>query len=146
MTTSFTGGCLCGAIRYHCDGELLNSYACHCTVCQKRTSSAFGTNMLVPVENFVIEKGTTRTYNRIADSGNEIEMHFCGDCGTSLYAVNSGRRHANIIYAGSLDDPSQVEIQSNLWTDTALPWVNLDNAKCFPKSPNFSKRHPSKSD
>jgi hypothetical protein len=142
MTTSLSGGCLCGAIRFHCDGPALASFACHCTACQKRTSSAFGTGILVQADKLVIEQGTTRTRRRMADSGNDIEMHFCGDCGTSLYAINSGRRHAHIVFTGALDDPSQVEIRMNVWTDSALPWVNLDNAECFPRSPNLSKRHP----
>ena len=135
MATSFSGGCLCGAVRYHCDSEPLTSAACHCTACQKRTSGPFGTVLLVPAEKLVIDKGETKKYVRMADSGNEVEINFCSDCGTSLYAANSGRRHAHIVFAGSLDDPSWVEIQAHVWTDSALPWVNLDDAKCFPRSP-----------
>ena len=44
MPTPFSGGCLCGAIRYTCTAEPYVSYACHCTACQKRTASAFGTS------------------------------------------------------------------------------------------------------
>lgn len=139
MVSSFSGGCLCGSVRYRCDGAPLGSLACHCTACQKRTSGPFGTVVLVPAETLVVEKGAPKTYLRTADSGNEVEIHFCGDCGTSLYAVNSGRPHASVVFAGSLDDPSWVEIQAHAWTDSALPWVKLDGAKCFPKAPEMAK-------
>ena len=135
MTKFIEGGCLCGAVRYHCDSEPLATGACHCKACQKRTSGPFGTVLLVPADKLVVDQGETKKYVRPADSGNEIEMNFCGDCGTSLFAVNSGREHARIVFAGSLDDPSWVEIQSHAWTDHALPWVNLDDAKCFPGQP-----------
>ena len=142
MTQVRSGGCLCGAVRYRLEGEPNTTFTCHCTVCQKRTGSAFGIGMLVPAENLNVEQGSTRTVKRIADSGSEIETYFCGDCGTSLYAVNSQRRHANIVFAGSLDDPSSIKIELNTWTDSALPWVDLSNAKCFPRSPDFSKSPP----
>ena len=45
MPTPYTGCCGCGAIRYRVTAEPLISYLCHCTECQRRTSSAFGLNM-----------------------------------------------------------------------------------------------------
>jgi hypothetical protein len=34
-TTSVTGGCLCGLIRYEAEVFLKNGYICHCRICQK---------------------------------------------------------------------------------------------------------------
>ncbi|MGE5302839.1 MAG: hypothetical protein ACM3TN_05890 [Alphaproteobacteria bacterium] len=44
MATAFTGGCLCGAVRYECSADALFMGNCHCRDCQKavavRTSHA----------------------------------------------------------------------------------------------------------
>ena len=68
MPTPYTGGCGCGAIRYRVTAEPLISYLCHCTECQRRTSSAFGLNMQIPAESLVIEQGKPTSRTRIADN------------------------------------------------------------------------------
>ena len=37
----YTGGCLCGALRYEAEGEPLYSGHCYCTDCQKASGSGF---------------------------------------------------------------------------------------------------------
>ena len=46
MTQVHSGGCQCGAIRYEIEGEPLKVYACHCTICQRQSGSAFGMAVL----------------------------------------------------------------------------------------------------
>ncbi len=36
------GGCQCGQVRFEIHGEPVKVYACHCTICQKQSESAFG--------------------------------------------------------------------------------------------------------
>jgi len=42
-----TGGCHCGAIRYEITEEPQSVYTCHCTDCQRLTSSAFSMGVVV---------------------------------------------------------------------------------------------------
>lgn len=144
MPVPFSGGCACGAIRYSCTAEPFVSYACHCTACRKRTSGPFGISLQVPAEGVTIEQGTPKIHERTADSGNPITVHFCGDCGTSLFGGSPRRTHITVLFAGALDDPSWVPIQANIWTDSALPWVDLDSAERFPKAPDFAKYYAAK--
>ena len=37
----YTGGCLCGALRYQAQGEPLYAGLCYCTDCQKASGSGF---------------------------------------------------------------------------------------------------------
>lgn len=139
MTAPFSGGCACGAIRYTVTAEPYVSYACHCTECQKRTTSAFGISLQVPTESINREKGTPKQRTRKADSGNDLTIHFCGDCGASLFSTSEARPHITVVYGGALDDPAWVPIMANIWTDSALPWVHLDpDTERFPKAPDFS--------
>ena len=119
MTAPYSGGCGCGAIRYTVTSEPLISYLCHCTECQRRTSSAFGLNFQIPTENLVIDKGTPASRTRSADSGNDLALNFCGDCGTPLFSAPGARPQIRVIYAGTLDDPSWVPVKLNIWTASA---------------------------
>lgn len=128
MPAPYAGGCACGAIRYTVASEPLISYLCHCTECQKRTSSAFGLNMQVTEDKLTIDRGAPKSRTRKADSGNDLAINFCGDCGTSLFSVPSARPNIRVVYAGTLDDPSWVPVKLNIWADSALPWVPMDPA------------------
>ena len=112
MPAPYPGGCACGAIRYTVTAEPYTSYCCHCRACQKRT----------------------------AESGNVLTVHFCGDCGTSLYSASTGRPHVHVLYIGTLDDPAAVPPRLHIWTDYALPWVHLDPAlPATPRQPEIAK-------
>ena len=41
MELPLKGGCMCGAVRYEITCEPTRVYACHCTDCQRATTSAF---------------------------------------------------------------------------------------------------------
>ncbi|MBI05235.1 MAG: aldehyde-activating protein [Pelagibacteraceae bacterium] len=139
MSTLFTGGCGCGAVRYNVTSEPLISYLCHCTECQRRTSSAFGLNMQVTDDNLVIEQGEPSARTRTADSGNKLELNFCGTCGTPLFSVPSARPNIRVIYAGTLDDPSWVPVRLHIWADSALPWaIPEDGVERISGQPNMA--------
>lgn len=127
MPAPYQGGCGCGAVRYSITAEPLISYLCHCTECQRRTSSAFGLNLQIPAENLVIEQGTPASRTRTAASGNDLALNFCGDCGTPLFSVPGARPGIRVIYAGALDDPSWVPVKLHIWADSALPWAIPDD-------------------
>jgi hypothetical protein len=140
MPVPFTGSCSCGAIRYTCAEEPFVTYLCYCAECQKRTGSAFGISILVPPEGFQLDKGTPKTHSRVAESGNVITFHFCDDCGTSVFGDNSARAQARWVSGGTLDDPSWVQPQANIWTNSAPSWVRIDETlERFATAPNFSK-------
>ena len=58
--------------------------ACHCTECQRRTGSPLGVSAYFPKEQ-VRTDGPNKVYVRDSDSGQKIELHFCPDCGSTLF-------------------------------------------------------------
>ena len=123
---SLTGGCSCGALRYRFEGDPIAVYACHCTECRRRSASAFGYSVRVPTSGYTLEQGEPRTYQRTAESGNVVSTWFCGDCGTTILSFAESRPTLRVIMGGSLDDSSEVPLEANIWTRSALDWVHLD--------------------
>lgn len=52
MKLPLNGGCVCGAIRYEIFEAPIDIYACHCTDCQRITSSAFSLGVIVAATAF----------------------------------------------------------------------------------------------
>jgi hypothetical protein len=128
MTGSpITGGCQCGAVRYHAD-RLGRASICHCRMCQKAFGAFFGP--LVTAIGLEWTRGQPAHFA----SSNKVKRGFCANCGTPLTFEWGGDPEISI---GSLDEPDraapviQVNIADKLpFTDGLhlLP-VRRDNSK-----------------
>jgi hypothetical protein len=127
MVVIQAGGCQCGAIRYELSAAPLTLYTCHCTECQKQSTSAFGMSLRVPRGAFRIVKGEPKVWHRTADSGMAVVCHFCGDCGTRLIHDAEFAPGTVNIKPGTLDDTSGLGPVANIWTGSAQPWVHLSD-------------------
>ncbi|OUV71766.1 MAG: hypothetical protein CBC83_07450 [Flavobacteriales bacterium TMED123] len=57
---------------------------CHCTSCQKASGSPASYLCIVPDGESGIANGTTKGFKEVADSGNNLERHFCDVCGSQI--------------------------------------------------------------
>ena len=121
MSNSFTGGCMCGAVRYECSAEPLRTANCHCRDCQKASGGAFVSALAVPKSALKIA-GEVKYYEVKADSGNMVSRGFCPNCGARLFGKPQGAPDVAVIMAGSLDDPSWFRPAMDLYTASAQPW------------------------
>ena len=127
MKLPMTGGCQCGEIRYEIRAQPLTLYACHCTECQKQSSSAFGMSLSVPLQAFAVTRGTPQQWQRPADSGRTVDCYFCGTCGVRLYHAGSGGSDWLNVKPGTLDDIGWLRPVGHLWTRSAQGWVRFDD-------------------
>ncbi|HUN94457.1 MAG TPA: GFA family protein [Burkholderiaceae bacterium] len=132
MAASFSGRCLCGAVRYATDVDPVYSGNCHCRDCQRSSGSAFTPAMMFP-EAAVTVTGAARYYRTNADSGRWIERGFCPTCGSQLFARLEAMPGVLGIRAGTLDDGSRFEPKLNFFVASAQPWDAMDPA--LPKAP-----------
>lgn len=122
--TERNGRCLCGAVHYRLLGEPVTTRICWCRDCQR--ISANGTvNAIVPTAALEIT-GTTSEFENVAASGNRLRRRFCAACGTQLFANSSARPQFTALRVGTLDDPSALPPQVNIWADSAPTWACLD--------------------
>lgn len=127
MTTTLTGGCLCGAIRYTISAPISALRACHCLNCQKASGGAGTVNAVVPTDAFRITKGEPKRYDDTnTRSGRTLSRHFCGTCGSPIYSTRNPNPGFIVVRAGTLDDSSGLRIATNIWTSTARPWAHID--------------------
>ncbi len=135
MTTSFTGSCLCGSVRYECSVEPIGMGICHCRDCQKATGSAFAAALVVPRASITIT-GEVKYYGTIGDSGNLVKRGFCPQCGSRLFGTPANPDLISI-QAGSLDDSSWFKPQAEIYVANAQPWSYLQS-----DLPKFSQMPP----
>ncbi len=128
MTPSFTGGCLCGAIRYSVSAPIAELRACHCLDCQKTSGSGGSVNAVVQRKDFAVVKGSPKHYAAKAASGRTLFRHFCGDCGSPIYSQRESTPERIVVRAGTFDDSSAMKITAHTWTRTARPWSWIDPA------------------
>jgi hypothetical protein len=98
---------------------------CHCRDCQYASGGGFSTVVVVPAAAFKLIEGTPRQFSVKGDSGQDVTRSFCGTCGTPLYtAPPSGAIW--VVKAGTLDDPSWLQMSGALYTKSAQPWAHID--------------------
>lgn len=135
MATSFSGGCICGAVRYECAADPVMTGNCHCRDCQKAGGGAFAPALAVPAVALKIT-GEVKYYDKKADSGQTVSRGFCPDCGARLFGKPKAMPEITVILAGSLDDPSWFRPAMDLYAASAQPWDYMNPAlPKFPKMP-----------
>ena len=138
MPAPFSGGCLCGAIRYESRAEPLFSINCHCRDCQRTTGTAYAPVLAVPRDALSITQGQPTYYTSQADSGETVSRGFCPECGSGIFSKLSANPDIVGLKAASLDDPSWFRPAVDIYTDSAQPWdvMNPDLPK-VPKMPQM---------
>jgi hypothetical protein len=118
-----TGGCQCGKVRYRIIGRPVVFYLCHCTECQRHTSSAFGESLRIVRANLETD-GDMKCFTRLSDSGRQREGWFCPDCGVRIVHGTAGSEQVNV-KAGTLDDTSWLAPAGHIWTRSKQQFVAI---------------------
>ena len=139
-TSPLVGGCQCGNIRYRLSESPKMLYVCHCTDCQKQSSSAFGMSLIVAPEQveFTRGAGSLRSWDTRGGNGEIKRCHFCPACGSRIMHGSDDPTHELSIKAGSLDDTSGLRPVAHIWLRSAQPWVAVDRDRylCFDTEPD----------
>jgi hypothetical protein len=118
----YTGGCLCGALRYEADAEPMYSGHCYCADCRKASGSGF-----VPFMSF--SRAALRFTGKIlqhrsrAASGGDAVRNSCAVCGGLVFGGEIDLSDSFNIYAGSLDEPRAFHPSMAIFTRNRPPWA-----------------------
>lgn len=120
--THYSGGCLCGELRYAAQGEPLYAGHCYCVDCRKASGSGF-----IPFLSFSRDvlslSGQSREFRSPAANGNEAVRNFCRHCGSLVFGGERDRSESFTIYAGSLDDPALFQPTIAIFTRGRPSWA-----------------------
>jgi hypothetical protein len=120
----FTGGCLCGALRYEAKGEPKASGHCYCCDCRKASGSGFIPFMAFPA-SAVHLTGKTMVFESRAANGNTAARNSCPICHSLVLGGAIGKDDTYNIYAGSLDDPSLFHPTIAVFTRGRPDWAMI---------------------
>lgn len=138
--TIVTGGCLCGYIRYECNGEPLTSVKCHCRDCQKAHGAPFAALVCMPPNCIKLVKGSTAKHEDTADSGSGNFKEFCPKCGTHLFSGGADFPELRTIKLATLDDPDKYPPVAHVWAKSAVSWAGTnDGLPVFSGQPEMSE-------
>src|SRR6202012_4980596 len=124
MQQIFTGGCLCGDLRWKANAPPHTMGQCYCADCRKASGSGF-----IPFMNFAASALTITgrwTVHRMAHAdGREAVRNSCIVCGGLVFGGPLGETDEHTIYAGSLDDPALFKPTLAIFVRDAQPWTPI---------------------
>ena len=127
-----TGRCLCQRITYRARIDQNAVSICHCTDCQRNSGTAFGVVASVVDDSFALLSGELKFHVKIAESGAERELAFCGDCGSRIYARKKGDPAGFTgLRVGTIDQRGELTPTKQIWCRSAQRWALLDGIPRF---------------
>lgn len=118
------GACLCGAIRYEAEIDPAAILVCHCSDCQIGGGGAFRWGTLVDKDRFTLLAGTPRFFQKIAASGRERALAFCGTCGTSLYGTQAEESRTLSLRLSTARQARELRPSLQIWHGSAYAWTD----------------------
>jgi hypothetical protein len=113
----YSGGCQCGAVRFHVEGPLGDASICHCRMCQKAFGSFYAPLVSVRGTKLTWTRGEPKRFQ----SSNVVKRGFCVECGTPLtYEAPDGMALA----IGAFDEPEEIAPVIQWGIEAKLPYVD----------------------
>lgn len=129
-----TGACRCGAVRMEVVAAPFMTAACHCTGCQRMTSSAFSLTMMVNEDGFGVTAGEVVVGGAGSD---ELTHYCCPKCHTWVFTRVPGMDFVNVRSA-LFDDPRWTRPFLETMTAERLPWATTPAERSYEGFPSFA--------
>jgi hypothetical protein len=122
MTSStFGGGCLCGAVQYEISGEATKFYHCHCKRCRKASGTGHASNLLIKPGSMKWLKGEELIRSFKVPEAQRFTSRFCSVCGSQVPRYVKETNFI-VIPAGSLDSEPPILPQGRIFWDSRASW------------------------
>jgi hypothetical protein len=120
MTRSYSGGCQCGAIRFHTTEITNSARICHCRMCQKAVGNFFAALVNAPKDKLAWTRGTPSRFRSSAD----VDRGFCAQCGTPLFCEYLPGDQTGLCI-GAFDHPQDIKPISQDSIEGRMPWFGV---------------------
>jgi hypothetical protein len=129
----YSGGCVCGAIRYRVLGPPAMVAYCHCADCRKSSGSIVSVLAGFRKVGFELENGNPTCFEATLT----VKRSFCKSCGTPLFYDNKYFPENTYIHIGSFDHPEELPPDRHTWVSERISWHDInDNLKQYDQLSN----------
>jgi hypothetical protein len=118
-----TGACLCGRVRFEVSAPFLDAEFCHCKRCQRRTGAAASASAEAAPGTFRVIEGEELVRAFEPDGG--WHDHFCGECGSHLYAQSPDDPTRICVSMGTIDGDPSIRPEFHQYVAYAAAWEQL---------------------
>ena len=117
--------CSCGQLSISISGNPDLVAACNCRHCQKRTGSIFGVSSYWPKSAVEAISGKSSIHRRKSDAGRMEDLHFCPECGNTVFWYGELFRDSIGIAVGNFADPSFPAPDRAVFCESKHPWIEF---------------------
>ena len=136
-SASYTGGCLCGAVRYEISGDVRTFLHCHCLRCRKSSGTGHASNLIIKPDSANWVSGEEMLSSFKVPDAERFRTVFCSACGSPLPRIAPDLSIA-VIPAGSLDDEPETTPVGRIFWDSKASW-SCDNSE-LPHWPEYPQQ------
>lgn len=119
----YSGGCLCGSVRFRIDGPIRNIVYCHCSRCRKAQGSAFATNGIVAADDFSIVAGEECLAEYESSPGHM--KYFCRNCGSPILGKSDARPGQVRVRIGTIESDIDERPTAHIFATSRANWEEI---------------------
>ena len=119
----YTGGCLCGSVRFEIKGPIRNIVYCHCSQCRKAQGSAFATNGVVSTDDFNIVSGADSLTGYESTPGQT--KYFCKTCGLPILSKTESKPEQVRVRLGTIDSDIVERPMAHIFATSKANWEEI---------------------
>jgi len=128
------GACRCGQVRIRISAPPILTMACHCTGCQRMSSSAYSLSAAIPSEGFEVIAGEPVVGGL---HGADVSHYFCPNCMSWMFTRATGLDWFVNVRPTMLEDVSWFTPFLETYTREKLPWAMTPATHSFEAFPSF---------
>lgn len=130
---NWTGGCLCGTVRFRLASAPFDAGWCHCRTCQLNSGAPAMAFASVTEGDWVAVQGAAAI--KTVRSSSFGHRGFCGQCGTPLYMKVDHQPETVDFSVATLDEPDLVPPGFHIFWSSRVAWFEPGDA--LPKYEKF---------
>lgn len=129
---SYTGSCMCGAVRYEATGAPDRVLHCHCQSCREHTGAPVATLAVFTPDQVAFSGDARKRYA----SAPGVERAFCGTCGSSLtWETTLGAEPICAIHISNFENPEKLPPDGHSFYGERIGWFDVHDV--LPRHDSF---------
>lgn len=121
MSSTISGSCLCGSVKYEIVGQTRSFFHCHCKRCRKASGTGHASNLIVKPVSADWMQGKDLISEFPVPGAKRFKTVFCNRCGSPLPRIAPDLSIA-VVPAGSLDSKAEVGPTDRIFWESRSDW------------------------